>query len=176
MSYLNLLNNITTFIFDVDGVLTNGTVILQPNGDQSRIMNIKDGFALQLAVKKGYRVAVISGGTSETVRKRFAGLGIHDVYLGASEKWEAYQELLITYDLKPEEIAYMGDDIPDYQVLNDAGLGCCPNDAAVEIQQIAKYISPLKGGEGCGRDIIEKVMRAQDKWFNPDVKDLSHQW
>lgn len=176
MAYPEILTQIKTIIFDVDGVLTDGTVLLQPNGDQSRRMNIKDGYALQFAVKKGIKIAVISGGKSEMVRKRFNGLGIYDVYLGASEKWDAFDELCITYDLKHEEIAYMGDDIPDYQLIKTVGLGCCPNDAAPEIQEVADYISPIKGGNGCGRDIIEKVMRSQDLWFNPDSKDDSHIW
>jgi 3-deoxy-D-manno-octulosonate 8-phosphate phosphatase (KDO 8-P phosphatase) len=176
MKYPEILSQIKTIIFDVDGVLTDGTVLLQPSGDQSRRMNIKDGFALQLAVKKGLRIAVISGGKSEMVRNRFKGLGIYDVYLGASDKWDAFDELCITYNLKYDEIAYMGDDIPDYKLIQTVGLGCCPNDAAPEIQEVADYISPLKGGEGCGRDIIEKVMRAQGLWFDPKNNQDSHIW
>lgn len=165
MEYPQILSKINTFIFDVDGVLTNGQVILQKGGEQVRIMNIKDGFALQLAAKSGYRVIVISGGKSEEVRTRFKGLGIHDVYLGASDKLEVFEEVKITYNLKEEEIAYMGDDIPDYPVMVNMGLPACPADAAQEIIAISKYVSPFKGGEGCGRDLIEKVMKAQQKWF-----------
>lgn len=165
MEYPQILSKINTFIFDVDGVLTNGQVILQKGGEQARIMNIKDGFALQLAAKSGYRVIVISGGKSEEVRTRFNGLGIHDVYLGASDKLEVFEEVKITYNLKEEEIAYMGDDIPDYPVMVNMGLPACPADAAQEIIAISKYVSPFKGGEGCGRDLIEKVMKAQQKWF-----------
>ena len=172
MEYPQVLSQITTFIFDVDGVLTNGQVIIQESGEQTRIMNIKDGFALQLAVKLGYKVIIISGGKSEAVRTRLKGLGIHDVYLSAADKAEVYDEVKITYDLKDAEIAYMGDDIPDFPVMKDVALPCCPSDAATEILGISKYISDKKGGEGCGRDIIEKVLRAQKKWFNQ--KDLNN--
>lgn len=176
MEYPQILSQINTFIFDVDGVLTNGQVILQPNGDQSRIMNIKDGYALQLAAKSGYKIIVISGGRSETVRDRFKGLGIHDVYLGASDKENVYEEVKITYNLKEEEIAYMGDDIPDFPVMKRMGLPCCPADAAPEIIEISKYVSDKPGGLGCGRDIIEKVMRAQNKWFNQSNEKEAQIW
>ena len=166
MEYPQVLSQITTFIFDVDGVLTNGQVIIQESGEQTRIMNIKDGFALQLAVKLGYKVIIISGGKSEAVKTRLQGLGIHDVYLGAADKADVFDEVKITYNLKNEEIAYMGDDIPDFPVMKDVALPCCPKDAAIEILELSKYISDKKGGEGCGRDIIEKVLRAQKKWFN----------
>lgn len=176
MNYPENLSQITTFIFDIDGVLTDGSVILEPTGEQTRTMNIKDGFALQLAVKKGYRVAIISGGKNEIVRKRFTGLGIHDVYMGAGHKWDSFDELKLTYNLEDHEILYMGDDIPDYEIMATIGLPTCPSDAATEIKQIAQYISPLGGGRGAVRDVIEKVMRAQNKWFNPNVKDESIIW
>jgi 3-deoxy-D-manno-octulosonate 8-phosphate phosphatase (KDO 8-P phosphatase) len=176
MRYPENLTKITTFIFDIDGVLTDGSVILEPTGEQSRTMNVKDGFALQLAVKKGYRVAIISGGKNEIVRKRFSGLGIHDVYMGAAHKWDSFDELKLTYNLKDEEILYMGDDVPDYEIMNTIGLPTCPGDAVTEIKQISQYISPIYGGKGCVRDVIEKVMRAQDKWFNPEIKDQADIW
>lgn len=176
MKYPENLSKITTFIFDIDGVLTNGTVILEPSGEQTRTMNIKDGFALQIAVKKGFRVAIISGGKNEIVRKRFSGLGIHDVYMGASHKIDSFDELKITYNLKDEEILYMGDDIPDYEIMSKIGLPTCPSDAATEIKQISQYISPLGGGKGAVRDVIEKVMRSQGKWFNPELIDESIIW
>ena len=176
MKYPENLSKITTFIFDIDGVLTNGTVILEPSGEQTRTMNIKDGFALQIAVKKGFRVAIISGGKNEIVRKRFSGLGIHDVYMGAGHKIDSFDELKITYDLKDEEILYMGDDIPDYEIMSKIGLPTCPSDAATEIKQISQYISPLGGGKGAVRDVIEKVMRSQGKWFNPELIDESIIW
>lgn len=176
MNYLETLKNITTFIFDVDGVLTNGQILLQPDGDQSRIMNIKDGFALQFAVKSGYKVIIISGGKSETVRTRLKGLGVHDVYLGASDKIEIYDEVKITYELNDGEVAYMGDDIPDYPVMKEVGLACSPADATAEIIEIANYISDKKGGEGCVRDLIEKVMRAQGKWFQQEQEKGAQIW
>ena len=174
--YPENLTEITTFILDIDGVLTDGTVILEPTGDQTRTMNIKDGYALQLAVKRGYKVAIISGGKNEIVRKRFTGLGIHDVYMGASDKWDVFDELKLTYNLSNDEIAYMGDDIPDYEIMSKIGLPACPNDAETEIKSISQYISPINGGKGCVRDLIEKVLRAQDKWFNPNVNDEAKVW
>jgi 3-deoxy-D-manno-octulosonate 8-phosphate phosphatase (KDO 8-P phosphatase) len=174
MEYPQVLTNITTFIFDVDGVLTNGQVIIQESGAQTRIMNIKDGFALQLAVKLGYKVIIISGGKSEAVKTRLQGLGIHDVYLGAADKADVYDEVKITYNLTDEEVAYMGDDIPDFPVMKDVALPCCPKDAATEILEVSKYISDKKGGEGCGRDLIEKVLRAQNKWFNAENSDKNN--
>lgn len=176
MRYPENLTQITTFIFDIDGVLTDGSVILEPTGEQTRTMNIKDGFALQLAVKRGYKVAIISGGKNEIVRKRFTGLGIHDVYMGASDKWDSFDELKLTYNLNNDEIAYMGDDIPDYEIMSKIALPTCPADAASEIKSIAQYISPFDGGKGCVRDIIEKVMRAQGKWFNPAKIDDAKVW
>jgi 3-deoxy-D-manno-octulosonate 8-phosphate phosphatase (KDO 8-P phosphatase) len=176
VNFPDVLTKISTFIFDVDGVLTDGSVVLFPDGEQVRTMNIKDGFALQLAVKKGFKVAIISGGKSEAVKKRLQGLGIFDIYMGQSDKLDAYLELLSIYNLQPDEIAYMGDDLPDYQILEKVALKSCPANAASEILGIANYVSPYHGGDGCVRDIIEKVMRAQDKWFNPDIKDIAHQW
>lgn len=176
VNYPDILNQITTFILDVDGVLTDGSVVLFPDGEQVRTMNIKDGFALQLAVKRGFKVAIISGGKSEAVKKRLQGLGIFDIYMGQSDKLDAFLELLSIYNLNPNEIAYMGDDLPDYQILEKVGLKTCPANAAPEIINLCNYVSPLKGGEGCVRDIIEKVMRTQDKWFNPNIKDIAHQW
>ncbi len=164
-SYLNRLHKINTFIFDVDGVLTDGSVILMPDGDYVRTMNIKDGFAMQAAVKAGYRLAVISAGRmSEGVKKRLENLGVQDIYLGVSDKKDAYETILFSYHLQAENIAYMGDDLPDYEVMQRAGLAACPADAATEIQAIAHYVSAYNGGKGCVRDLIEKVMRLQGKW------------
>lgn len=176
MNYPNNLAQITTFIFDIDGVLTDGSVILEPTGEQTRTMNIKDGYALQLAVKRGYKVAIISGGKNEIVRNRFSGLGIYDVFMGASNKLDALDELKLTYDLTNDEILYMGDDIPDYEIMSSIGLPTCPNDAATEIKEISLYISPINGGKGCVRDVIEKVMRAKDNWFNKENRQESVQW
>ena len=166
ISYKQLLPKINTFIFDVDGVLTNGMLTIMPDGELVRHMNIKDGYALKTAVNKGFKVCIISGGTNKAVKSRLAALGILDIYLGAHDKIKQYNELVEKYNLKPENVLYMGDDIPDIPVMQKVGLASCPNDAVPEVQQISKYISYKKGGEGCVRDVIEQVMRVQGKWDN----------
>lgn len=164
-SYKQLMNNITTFIFDVDGVLTDGTIMVTTGGEMYRNMSIKDGYALKAAVMAGYNVCIISGGSNEGVRKRLEGLGITDIYLGAHQKMLQFEEYCIEKNINPEQILYMGDDIPDYPVMQEVGLAACPQDAAPEIKDISEYISPIKGGKGCGRDVIEQVMRVQGKWM-----------
>ncbi|CAI8358487.1 MAG: 3-deoxy-D-manno-octulosonate 8-phosphate phosphatase KdsC [Flavobacterium sp. SCGC AAA160-P02] len=164
ISYKQQLSKINTLIFDVDGVLTNGMVTVMPDGQLIRQMNIKDGYALQSAVKAGFHICVISGGKNEGVKKRLYNLGIKDVYLGVHNKIEKFNELANMYNLNPENVLYMGDDIPDYPVMKLVGIPCCPNDAAEEIQRISRYISDKKGGEGCVRDIIEQILRVQGKW------------
>lgn len=171
MSYLNTLKNITTLVFDIDGVLTDGKVIITEDGNQLRRMNIKDGYALQLAKKKGYNVAIISGGRSETVRSRFTGLGIHDVYLGSTDKVDTLKEYCLTYDIDLQNILYMGDDIPDYEVMSLVALPTCPANAAKEIIGIAQFIASQKGGEGAVREVIEMVMRAKGDWFDTNLTD-----
>jgi 3-deoxy-D-manno-octulosonate 8-phosphate phosphatase (KDO 8-P phosphatase) len=163
-SYKEIMPQITTFIFDVDGVLTNGVVTIFPNGEMIRSMNIKDGYALKTAVMAGYNVCIISGGTNENVRKRFKDLGITDIYLGAHNKIEQFNEYVQNFNLNPENILYMGDDIPDFPVMKKVGLPCCPKDAAPEIQDISIYVSQKKGGKGCVRDVIEQVLKVQGKW------------
>ncbi len=163
-SYKEILPQITTFIFDVDGVLTNGIVDVMSNGDLVRHMNVKDGFALKTAIDAGYRVAIISGGNNEGVRKRLNGLGIKDIYLSVHNKLQIFHEYCQLYHLKPENILYMGDDIPDTEVMKAVGLACAPQDADSEIQRIAHYISHKKGGKACARDVIEQVLRVQGKW------------
>lgn len=160
------LKKIKALFFDVDGVLSRETISMSPSGEPLRTVNIKDGYALQLAVKAGFHVAIITGARTQAVKVRYNGLGITDVYIGASIKKECLEELMLMYNLKPEEILYMGDDIPDYEVMQICGLPVCPADAATEIKQISKYISPIIGGKGCGRDVIEQVMRAQGKWMD----------
>ena len=162
------LTRVKAFIFDVDGVLTDGSVTLMPDGEHIRVMNIKDGYALQLAVKKGYKIAIISGGKSEMVRKRLLGLGITDIYLGVHTKIDVYKELIEIYNISPEEILYMGDDLPDFEVMQRIGVPTCPNDSAVEIKDISIYISDKKGGEGAVRDVIEQVLRVQGQWFSKE--------
>jgi len=170
-SYKEIMPQITTFIFDVDGVLTNGNVRVTETGELLREMNIKDGYALKTALTAGYRVCIISGGTNEGVRARFMALGITDIYLGTHHKTDQFEDYTVLYGIKPEEILYMGDDIPDYQVMKIVGLPCCPKDAVPEIQHISSYISHKNGGKGCVRDVIEQVLKVQGKWdFQFDAK------
>ncbi|AFD06014.1 KdsC family phosphatase [Solitalea canadensis] len=166
MSFLPKLKDITTFIFDVDGVLTDGSVLVTEDGHHLRSFNIKDGYALQLAVKRGYNVAIISGGTSEGVRKRLEGLGIKDIFLGAGKKIEVFEKLLVEKGISKEQVLYVGDDIPDFIVMRQVGIAACPNDGVPEIQEVSTYISPLNGGKGVARDVIEKVMKVQGKWMD----------
>tara|TARA_B100001115_G_scaffold184058_1_gene184967 strand:- start:2558 stop:3076 length:519 start_codon:yes stop_codon:yes gene_type:complete len=168
MNYKIKLNYINTFIFDVDGVLTDGTVTLFGNGEQVRKMCTRDGYAIQYAVKKGYKIAIISGGNSKGVKQRFDHLGLTDVYLACSNKIEAFNNLVEKYDLNREHILYMGDDLPDWEVMQKVGLPTCPHDAATEIKEIAEYVSPVIGGAGCVRDVIEQTLRVQGKWADKD--------
>lgn len=161
---LALLKKVTAFVFDVDGVLTNGNILIMPNGLMARQMNIKDGYALQLAVKKNYHVAVISGGNPAEVKERMQLLGVQDMYMRVTDKKICLEEYMLVNNLRREEVLFMGDDIPDYEVMQYAGVACSPADAAQEIISIAHYISPLKGGEGCARDVIEKVMKLRGDW------------
>jgi 3-deoxy-D-manno-octulosonate 8-phosphate phosphatase (KDO 8-P phosphatase) len=163
MNILELFKPIKTFVFDVDGVLATDMILVM-QGDMARSMNIKDGYSLQLAVKKGYRVVVISGGKSEPVRDRLTGLGIKDIFLGVQDKKGKMLEYVQQHDLKWQEILYMGDDIPDYSLMQLVGLPCCPADAVNEIKQISKYISTVMGGRGCVRDVIEKVLKLNGHW------------
>ena len=157
---------ITTFIFDVDGVLTDGTVTIFPDGELVRTMNIKDGYALKTAVDMGYNVCIISGGTNPAVKSRLQGLGITDIYLGAHHKKDQLDEYLDIYNIDPKNVLYMGDDIPDIPVMKLCGLATCPLDAVAEVQHLSDYISQKKGGKGCARDVIEQVLKVQDKWHN----------
>lgn len=163
-SYKEIMPQITTFLFDVDGVLTNGIVHISTSGELTRTMNIKDGYALKTAVDLGYNICIISGGSNEGVRSRLSGLGITDIYLGTHKKIIQFEEYLKLKNIKPSEILYMGDDIPDYPVMKKVGLPCCPKDAAPEIQDISLYVSHYKGGFGCVRDVIEQVLKVQGKW------------
>jgi len=161
---LELFQDIATFIFDVDGVMTDGGVLLLDNGIQARRMNIKDGLALQMAAKNGYRVVVVSGGTSEPVIRRLQYLGLTEIYLGLQDKLIFVERYFEQNHLNIREALYMGDDLPDLPLLEAVGLPCCPSDAAIEVKKVSKYISPLKGGEGCVRDVIEKVLKLNDHW------------
>ncbi len=161
---LNKLKNIRTFIFDVDGVLTNSHMLVLENGDLLRQVNVKDGYAIKRALETGYRVAIITGGKSKGIIQRFQNLGVIDIYAGIRHKIDAFETYLLTYDLNAEEILYMGDDFPDYEVMQAVGLPSCPQDAIPEIKAIAAYVSPLKGGMGCAREVIEKVLKLNGDW------------
>ena len=159
------LLKIKAFAFDVDGVLSTSTIPLHPSGEPMRMINIKDGYAIQYAIKSGYPLAIITGGKTDAVRKRFTSLGVSDIFLGADIKLPIYEKWLEKHNLMDEEVMFMGDDIPDMEIMLRAGLPVAPADAANDVLTIAKYISPYKGGEGCGREIIETVMKAQGKWI-----------
>jgi len=159
------MNGITTFIFDVDGVLTDSSVHITSSGEMLRIMNIRDGYAMKAAIESGYRVCVISGGTNEGVRIRLRNLGITDIHLGTRDKVETFTEYIELYGIAPEQVLYMGDDIPDYYVMQRVGLPTCPVDAAPEIKSISQYVSHRNGGRGAVRDVIEQVLRVQGKWM-----------
>jgi 3-deoxy-D-manno-octulosonate 8-phosphate phosphatase (KDO 8-P phosphatase) len=165
MNILELFKLITTFVFDVDGVLTDGNLLVVPDGSMVRRMNIKDGYALQLAVKTGYNVMVISGGNSPEVKERLKKLGVVNVWMQVTDKKLILTNFMQQNSLLQNEILFMGDDLPDYDAMNYVNLPCCPADAAVEIKQISKYISPLKSGVGCARDVIEKVMKLRGDWI-----------
>lgn len=165
-SYKEIMNDITTFVFDVDGVLTDGMVHISENGELLRKMNIKDGYAMKAAVEVGYHVCIISGGSNEGVRIRLRNLGITDIHLAAHDKVETFKEYCDIYNINPKQVLYMGDDIPDFHVMQLTGLPTCPQDASPEIKNISKYISHKNGGKGCVRDVIEQVMKVQGKWHN----------
>lgn len=163
-SYKEIMNTIDTFIFDVDGVLTDSSVHVSQNGEMLRVMNIRDGFAMKAAIESGYNVCIISGGNNEGVRIRLRNLGITDIHLASPNKVETFKEYTELYNIQPENVLYMGDDIPDYHVMQLVGLPTCPQDAVAEIKAISKYISHKNGGKGAVREVIEQVMKVQGKW------------
>ncbi len=160
------LTKIKGLAFDVDGVLATNKVLLFSGEDFPRTANIKDGYAMQLAVKRGFQLAIITGGRSEAVRTRYETLGVQSIYMGSAVKIDQFEDWLLCSGLKPEEVLYMGDDIPDYEVMQACGLPCAPADADPEIKQIARYISDKSGGEGCVRDVIEQVLKAHGLWMS----------
>ncbi len=175
-SYKKKLNKITTFIFDIDGVLTDGKVYVTDTGNLIRSMHTKDGFAIKTAIKKGYLVAIISGAQDENVVKRLSYLKIPEIHIKIEDKLSKFNELVKKLNLNPEEVLYMGDDIPDIPLLKNVGLSVAPNDAVQEVLDTVDYISPKKGGDTCVRDIIEQVLRVQGKWnfTNDDIKTKSN--
>ena len=166
MNYKEIMNQIDTFIFDVDGVLTDGTVHISPTGEMLRQMHIRDGFAMKAALESGYNVCIISGGSNEGVRIRLRNLGITDIHLGVPDKVETFKDYCQDYNIDAKKVLYMGDDIPDFHVMQLVGLASCPQDASPEIKAVSGYISHKNGGKGAVRDVIEQVMRVQGKWHS----------
>ena len=158
------LNKIRAIIFDIDGVLSSETITLSSEGDPLRTVNIKDGYAIQLAVKHGLKIAILTGANVSSIRRRYEGLGVEDIYTGCAVKIETYDKFLNKYGISDDEVMYMGDDIPDLEIMRRVGCPVCPKDACNEIKSISLYVSDLIGGHGCGRDVIEQVLRAQGKW------------
>lgn len=169
INYKEKLHPIKAFVFDFDGVMTDGSVWTFADGETVRCGNIKDGFAIQYAVKKGYIVAVISGATSKSINNRMKMLGVTQVYTGCADKMKTFDQFLSTNNLTEEQVLCMGDDIPDYPILQRAGVSACPADAAVEIKESVDYISLFPGGRGCVRDVIEQVLRLHGQWFHQDA-------
>lgn len=164
--FFSNLTKIKAFAFDVDGVLSTDMVSLHPSGEPMRMVNIKDGYAIQHAVKKGYPIAIITGGHTEAVRIRFESLGVPDIYMHSAFKVDDFKDFAKKHNLELDEIMYMGDDIPDYNVMKLCGFPCCPADAVDEIKAVSCYVSTKNGGCGCGRDVIEKVLKAQGNWMS----------
>lgn len=163
------LLNVKAFVFDVDGVLSSDTSPIDPNGEPMRTANVKDGFAIRNALLNGYPVAIISGGRNENIRSRYAKLGVEHIYLSVGSKSDCLADFMSKTRVNPEEILYMGDDLPDYDIMLKTGIPTCPSDAVTEIKSISKYISDRKGGEGCVRDVIEQALKAQHKWVTPEM-------
>lgn len=158
------LTKIRAIIFDIDGVLSAETITLSSEGEPLRTVNIKDGYAIQLAMKLGLRIAIMTGAKTQAVCRRYEGLGVEDVYIGCAVKIKTYEEFLVKYNLTDDEVMYMGDDIPDLEIMRRVGCPVCPQDACPEVKSTSCYVSHLRGGYGCGRDVIEQTLRAQDKW------------
>jgi 3-deoxy-D-manno-octulosonate 8-phosphate phosphatase (KDO 8-P phosphatase) len=163
------LRNITTFIFDYDGVLTDGTVLFLESGEHGRMGWVKDGYAIQYALKKGYRIAVMSGAKSNSMAWRCQAIGIENTFLGIKDKQEEFKKYLVEKAISAQEVLFMGDDIPDIQVMQEAGIAACPSDAAEEVKAVSVYISRFSGGRGCVRDVIEQVLKAKGNWMDADA-------
>lgn len=172
MSYKEKLKNIKAFVFDVDGVFTDGSVYLLPEGNMCRVMNVLDGFAVVKAIKKNYPIGVITGGNDPMVKHRIHYLGIQDYYAKSHDKLADFENFKAKYQLKNEEILCMGDDIPDMEILKISGIASCPENAVPEVKEISDYISPISGGKGAVRDVIEQVMKIQGTWINDDTQSV----
>lgn len=171
-NYKSILKNIKTLIFDIDGVFTDNRVILIPGMEPVRTFSARDGYALHYAIKKGLRIVIITGGKSESVEERLHEMGVNEIYVGIKNKEKKLQEFIAETNSNIDEILYMGDDIPDMQVMSLVALACCPQDAVNEVKSICNYVSPIKGGQGCVRDIIEQTLKVQGKWMDVDA----HEW
>ena len=166
------LRNIKGLIFDVDGVLSMDTSPLDESGDPVRTANIKDGFAIRYALQNGFQVCIITGANTQRVKLRYKKLGVEHIYLNSFNKTECLDDFCSKTGLKKDEILYMGDDLVDYKIMKEVAVPTCPIDAVPEIKAISEYISDKKGGEGCVRDVIEQVMRSQQKWFGQEIKGI----
>ena len=164
-NYKEVLNSIKAFIFDIDGVLTNGKILITSKGDMYREMDTKDGFAIKYALNKGFKIAIISGGKDKGLEVRLQDLGIKNIFLGFTDKERPFNDFIKNEDIKPNDILYMGDDIPDIKIMKKVLLATCPNDAVIDVKEISDYVSPKNGGQGCVREIIEQVLRVQNKWI-----------
>jgi len=172
-NYKEHLNDINTFMFDVDGVFTDGSLLIDNNGDLLRTMNVKDGYAVKIALTQGYNVCIITGGNNEAVKSRLNGLGVEDIYLNSHDKVIAFKDYMSKKKVTSEQILYMGDDLPDIPVMNRIGLPTCPQDAVSEVKAASKYISHINGGKGCVRDVIEQVLKVQDKWPTNEERSIT---
>jgi len=172
MSYKKNLKNIKAFVFDVDGVFTDGSIILQQDGSMSRVMNVLDGYAVAKAIKEGFIIGIITGGGDPMVKNRMEYLGITDIYQRSYDKLKDFNDFMSKYLFKNSEILYMGDDIPDKCVMENVGIATCPINAVPEVKEISHYISDIHGGKGCVRDIIEQVLKSQNKWNEDDTQSI----
>ena len=162
------LQQIKAIIFDIDGVLSAETITLSADGEPLRTVNIKDGYAIQLAIKMGLRIVIMTGATTDSVRLRYERLGVKDIYMACAVKIKTYDEFLAKYGLTDQDVIYMGDDVPDLEILHRVGCPVCPRDACPDVKEACVYVSPCKGGYGCGRDVIEQTLRAQGKWLSSE--------
>ena len=172
MSYKENLKNIKAFVFDVDGVFTDGSVYLLPGGNMCRVMNVLDGYAVVKAIKNEYKIGVITGGNDDEVRHRINYLGIKDYYAKSSNKRTDFEDFKEKYNLKNEEILMMGDDLPDMGIMKISGISACPKNSVPEVKEISDYISPIEGGKGAVRDVIEQVMKIQGKWIEDHTQSI----
>ena len=164
------VEKVKAFVFDVDGVFTDGGIGVDPNGEFIRKYNVKDGFAVKTAVDKGYPVAIISGGRGRSITERFEAMGVKDIYTGTFEKLDAMKKFMSKYGLEFSDLLYMGDDIPDIEAMINVGMPVCPKDASSEVVTVSRYVSGFAGGEGCVRDIVEQVLRSHNNWFTVEFK------